>query len=349
MNEVDSTTKVEEPYKPVGMANLGNTCFLNSCLQILYQCPQMTQSLEKTSLNETKVEMLILKNWNEIYKGTTENKKKITMFPRGLLNAVRQVAKQKKMSQFTGIDQNDFGEFLLFFIECLHQCICKPRNIMIDGNPKTKIDKLAVKCYEMLQKQYGKEYSEFNDIFYGVSVSCLHPLSDNSIVHSIVPESFFMIDLPILEQNSTIYECLDKYVESETMEGVNAWYNEKTKRKENIQKTLSFFRLPKLLFICLKRFSFDGVRKNNSLVQFPDILEMKKYYCGYNSVKQRFQLKAVCYHFGSMNYGHYTACVCEYRTKKWYYCNDETVQEVEKDLVTKTMKNVYCLVYEQIE
>jgi len=66
-------------------------------------------------------------------------------------------------------------------------------------------------------------------------------------------------------------------------------------------------------------------------------------------VKQRFQLKAVCYHFGSMNYGHYTACVCEYRTKKWYYCNDETVQEVEKDLVTKTMKNVYCLVYEQIE
>ena len=39
----------------------------------------------------------ILKNWNEVYKGTIENKKKITMFPRGLLNAVRQVAKQKNM------------------------------------------------------------------------------------------------------------------------------------------------------------------------------------------------------------------------------------------------------------
>jgi ubiquitin C-terminal hydrolase len=336
-------------YIPVGIANLGNTCFLNVCLQILLQCPQIAQSLEKTSLNETKVEMLILKQWYEIYKVTRQNKKKTLLFPRDLLNAVRQVAKQKKMEHFAGIEQNDFGEFLLFFVESLHQCICKPRNIMIDGNPKSKVDILAIKCYEMLQKQYGQEYSEFNDIFYGISVSRLHSLSNDSVVHSIVPESFFMIDLPILEKNSTIYECLDKYSASETMTGENAWYNENTNQKEDIRKTLSFFRLPKLLFICLKRFSFDGVCKNNALVQFPNVLEMKKYYCGYHSVQQTFQLKSVCYHFGSLDNGHYTTSVCEYNTKKWYYCNDENIQEVDKDLVIKTTKNVYCLVYEQIE
>ena len=51
---------------------------------------------------------------------------------------------------------------------------------------------------------------------------------------SVVPESFFIIDLPIQSNEKkakNIYECFDLYTEPEYLEGDNAWYNDKTKQK----------------------------------------------------------------------------------------------------------------------
>ena len=94
-----SSTTQSKP-KMFGIANMGNTCFLNVSLQILYQCPQMDKVLKECSVQEKRPEFIILDHWNAIKEGHKQiivnpNKDPV-MFPRGLLQAIRHVAKAKK-------------------------------------------------------------------------------------------------------------------------------------------------------------------------------------------------------------------------------------------------------------
>lgn len=359
MNETSSTqistqqpdpTSTEPRKVPIGIANLGNTCFLNSCLQILYQCPSLDNILNKPPiLNKERPDAHVFKHWHEIRHGTRKNSQNTIVFPRGLLNAVRYVAQQKHADTFVSQEQNDFSEFLLFFVECLHQSISRPVEISIGGEPVNNTDKMAMTCYRMLKEQYKTDYSELYELFYGISVTRIHSLQNESTIYSVRPEQFFVLDLPVQENDQTILDCLDHHTEAETMEGENAWFNDQTNTKEDIRKTLAFFKLPEILFICLKRFSFDRrCRKKNDLIEFPETINMQKYYCGYHASKQNYRLKAVCYHMGSMNYGHYTASVKQHNTEQWFYCDDERITPTDLPTVLRTLNHVYCVVYERI-
>jgi ubiquitin C-terminal hydrolase len=350
MNETNTNNTESTRKTPIGIANLGNTCFLNSCLQILYQCPSLDHILDSPSiLNKERPDAHVFKHWHEIRTGTRQHTQSTTVYPRGLLNAVKYVATKKQVDTFASHEQNDFSEFLLFFMECLHQSISRPVQISIGGNPVNNTDKMAMCCYNMLKEQYDTDYSELYDVFYGISVTRIHSLQNDSIIHSVRPEQFFVLDLPVQSHDKTILDCLDHHTESEIMEGENAWHNDETNAKEDIRKTLAFFKLPQILFICLKRFSFDHrSRKNNDLIEFPETIHMQKYYCGYQASKQNYQLKAVCYHIGSMNYGHYTATVKQHNTGQWFYCDDERITPTDLPTVLRTLNHVYCVVYERI-
>jgi hypothetical protein len=67
-------------------------------------------------------------------------------------------------------------------------------------------------------------------------------------------------------------------VEGEILEGENAWYNEATKQKENIRKSIKFWSFPTILVIDLKRFTSNG-RKDQRHVSFPitdlDLIRIK--------------------------------------------------------------------------
>jgi ubiquitin carboxyl-terminal hydrolase 8 len=122
----------------------------------------------------------------------------------------------------------------------------------------------------MLKQIYEKEYSEIMDMFYGIYVSQLLSL-DGKKTHALKPEHFFILDLPIPENRGerTLYGCLDKFVVAEIMEGENAWMNEKTGLKEDIQKKIVFWNLPNILIVTFQRFSADGKRKIQSCIDFP--------------------------------------------------------------------------------
>ena len=328
-----------------GLANLGNTCFINSCVQILSHTYELNDFLNLDSYKKK------LKNkYDSALLLECDNLRKLLwnanciVSPGKFIQTIQKIAQIKGLDIFTGNSQNDLPEFLLFLIDCFHTSLSREIKMTISGSPENETDKIAIQCYEMVKNMYSKEYSEIWNLFYGVHVSEISSLENGKVLKTI-PEPFFMIDLPIPSNNKSpsLIDCFDLYVTGETLENENAWYNEETKVKENIRKKILFWSFPTILVIDFKRFNARN-QKNQILISFPlDNLDLSEYVIGYKKNSFKYELYGICNHSGNVLGGHYTSYV-KNSNGKWYHFNDTSVSEVgliESLVSTKA----YCLFY----
>ena len=290
---------------------------------------------------------IIIEEWNNLRTVMWANNGIVS--PNRFVHNVQQVAQEKGCELFTGWAQNDMSEFMLFIIQCMHSSISRPMNMRILGNVENSTDRMAVECYKMLKQVYNKEYSEIMDLYYAIYVS---EISDkvSDVIHSVKPECYFMLDLPIPESitgsPTTIYDCFDEFTKYEVMEGDNAWYNEATGQKTAVKKRFTFWNFPTILVVSLKRFSPCGEHKINRFVDFPKTdLDLTSYVSGYNPQHYRYELFGVCNHMGGVQGGHYTAFV-KNSENKWLDFNDTHVSDVaEAKVVSRT---AYCMFYRRV-
>ena len=329
-----------------GLANLGNTCYLNATMQIIshtYQLNKFLDSGYKNRLNK-KPESVLLIEWDKLRNLMwSEN---CTVSPAGWVQAVQKVAKLKGQDLFSGWEQNDLPEFLLFLIDSFHVAMQREVDMNIKGNVLNDRDKLAKVCYEMMQNMYKKEYSELLGIFYGIQVTQIVDLNDKML--SAVPEPFFMIDLPLSQGKSpTLQSCLDEYYKPERMSGDDQYFNEEKNEKEDVDRSLCVWSFPNILVISFKRFNNFG-KKDQRLVTFEiSDLDLSKYVKGYEKNSFIYDLYGVCNHSGGTWGGHYTANV-KNANGSWYHFNDTNVIPINDTDINKIISNqAYCLFYEK--
>ena len=328
-----------------GLTNLGNTCFINSCMQILSHTYELNNFLDtetyKCRLNK-KHDSILLLEWDNLRKLLwSEN---CVVSPMKFLNIIQKIASLKGQEIFTGFNQNDLPEFLIFIIDCFHNALTRKVEMNITGREVTEKDKLAVKCFETIKNMYSNDYSEIWNLFYGIHISQISLLENNEII-SIKPEPYFIVSLPLPLNNKSpsIYDCFDLYVEGEILDGDNKVFNEQTNKKEDVRKNITFWSFPSILVIDIKRFNFQN-RKNQTLVTFPlENLDLSKYVSGYNKELFVYDLYGVCNHSGSVHGGHYTSFV-KNANGKWYHFNDTSVSEVALTQQIISAK-AYCFFY----
>ena len=354
-----------------GLANLGNTCFINACIQCLSHTYELNDFLSKGDgeykkhLNN-KPESVLLVEWDDLRKLMWSQNCVIS--PGRFINTIQRIAKITNRDLFTGWSQNDLPEFLLFLFDSFHSALTREVIMDIKGNIKTKKDEMGKACYEMMKTQYTKDYSEFLNIFFGIHVSVLTPVIENNKVLidnsedvnylSLRPEPYMLIHLPIpskeevnirnTDKNVTLFDCFNKQCECEMLEGDNAWFNENENKKQNVNKRLLFWSLPNIMIIDIKRFitSMNGKSKKNQ--QFIDIpinnVDFSKYVEGYAKETYIYDLYAICNHHGQIDGGHYSATI---RTSngKWYNFNDTQVTEILVNDNIISGNTPYCLFY----
>ena len=191
---------------------------------------------------------------------------------------------------------------------------------------------------------YAKEYSEIWNLFYGIHVSQIISLTSGKVL-SATPEPYFMINLSIPQDNKSpsLVDLFDLYVEGEVLDGDNAWLNEKTGKKQDVKKKLSYWSLPSILVIDIKRFN-THTKKNQILVTFPlEDLDLSKYVIGYKKESYVYDLYGICNHSGNIYGGHYTSHV-KNANGKWYHFDDTSVTEIT-DMQKLISPKAYCFFY----
>jgi ubiquitin C-terminal hydrolase len=190
------------------------------------------------------------------------------------------------------------------------------------------------------------------NIFYGIHVSEIISNSTGETL-SAMPEPFSVLSLSLPDAKAansatlsapTLYDCFDLYCEPETLSAANgnAWFNDKTGEKENAQRRISFWSLPNVMIIDLKRWN-GYTRKNHTMITIPlHNADFSKYVKGYNASSFVYDLYGVCNHGGGAQGGHYTAYI-KNANGKWYDFNDTLVNEIKEEDVISPRS--YCLFY----
>ena len=314
-SEVSSITKSK-----IGLRNLGNTCFMNTCLQNLIHSEFFILKLfSKSSLLSSKAKIS-----KQFYSLCKEVSSCITtaFSPYDFKSAFG-----SKHSMFSGYNQHDTQEFCRILLEDMNSEL----NEVLNPAPYKELstlNKSKIECNKEFDEVFRKrENSLVMDTFYGQLINIFKCECDFETY------SFEKIlDLPLLLQkhHSTIdiKDLLKDYFECERIKFETKC--EKCKKKEWHTKEIKISQPPNILILSLQRQNPRTGTKNSSYVKFYDDIDMSEYLdheC-WNKNDAKYSLYGIGNHSGSINFGHYYAYIKINNT--WYEFNDSSVSIYSK-------------------
>lgn len=316
--------------------NIGNTCYLNVIIQILNNIPEIRDLCFDTKIiNKFKIKNLISKNEKNI-----KEKKLMYQFIRliVLMNKKTTIVRPIKFKVvldssndlFEGLEQHDCSEFLIYILNVIHSSLSYKVEINYSGKPKNLKDKLNIKSIKHWNNAFKNEYSLLTPLIYGQNKIKMIDIN-NKITYLF--ETFNILSLSI-DNCETLYDCFNNFIKPEKIDN----------HDEYILKEECLWRLPKYLFIQLKRFNMH--HKIDTLIDFPiNNLDLSPYNELLGKKHCKYNLIGVVNHIGINNFGHY---VCFIKDEgNWYLFNDDEIYHIddENKIITE---NAYLLLYEKI-
>lgn len=323
-----------------GLANLGNTCYMNSALQCLSHLLEFHPKNE-SFINQNKQKKTIYSEWIALQSELWSNESDQPIVPRQFLQTFIKECRQKDIF-FYNFQQNDTEEFINIFMDVLHQSIKKKIHIDIEGTVSNEIDKLSYKALKSWSRFFENDYSYIVEKFYSQLLSITSCTQCDYATVNFDPTMVLSLEIP--EDASTLSDCLDSYTKKITLDCDNSWKCDKCKQKVEPDKKIILWKSSDTLIILLKRYT--KLIKNNTFIEFPLQLDISHYSLNYGSKGTLYRLSGISIQSGSLGGGHYYAMCYNELDKKWRTYNDTHVSEItESELL---QQKPYCLFYRRI-
>jgi ubiquitin C-terminal hydrolase len=319
-----------------GLVNFGNICFMVSILQCLNNTLSLTDYIlygkYKEDVRSNCKEKFVLISFVNLVVNMWETNQLIK--PKTLVENISIFHRK-----YFALEQQDSHEFLMYLLEILHKSLCY--EVDIEESKKESSTVLIKKSVETWKKLFEKEYSIIIQTFYGNTLNTIICANGGCQMKEQLFESYNCLQLDI-DNKGSLYECLDGYFLNEEL--VMDWKCEKCKMR-GCKKDTKIWMLPNYMIIHLKRFSKTGLQKNTNMITYPlRDLNLTKYISQEKNDNNKYiyDLYAVNYHNGNMNFGHYWS-VCRNLDGKWYNFNDGNVSRVADEQIVSN--DAYILFY----
>ncbi|KAF8391515.1 hypothetical protein HHK36_023820 [Tetracentron sinense] len=149
----------------------------------------------------------------------------------------------------------------------------------------------------------------------------------------------------------SLYTCLEAFLREEPLVPEDMWYCPQCKERRQASKKLDLWRLPEVLVIHLKRFSYSRSMKHKleTFVNFPiHDFDLTDYVAHKNSSRrQLYELYALTNHYGGMGSGHYTAHIKLLDENRWYNFDDSHISHINEEDVKSAA--AYVLFYRRVK
>ena len=317
----------DDDLRTVGLDNYGNTCYINSVIQMFYHCTALRRRLA------------------EIYEVTKKNDKNVTVLHR--LVSLFNTMSAQKVDKAARLGPNDFVRFV------------KKENILFDNREQQDAHEFLLFVLNTIQDDEKKlfnideqEMGPIQRIFQGevaYSTFCL-----DCETQSGSRQTFLDLSIEV-EQNHSLNNCMSRFWATSLFTSDNKVMCSACCAMVCARRCVGLGKAPsKTLIVQLKRFKYseEGRNKLFGHVALPSEI-------GLQTSKQKtipFNLKGFVVHQGSsMNAGHYYGVFRQ--GKQWRKYDDEAVsvltdQQVlnywgERSNDDRVTATAYILLYER--
>ncbi|KAL6978143.1 ubiquitin-specific protease [Sarracenia purpurea var. burkii] len=149
----------------------------------------------------------------------------------------------------------------------------------------------------------------------------------------------------------SLYTCMEAFLREEPLVPEDMWYCPQCKERRQASKKLDLWRLPEVLVIHLKRFSYSRSMKHKleTFVNFPiHDFDLTNYVANKNNPgRQLYELYALTNHYGGMGSGHYIAHIKLLDENRWYNFDDSHISTINEDDVKSAA--AYVLFYRRVK
>jgi ubiquitin C-terminal hydrolase len=366
----------ETKFQPgiTGLTNLGNTCYMNSVLQMLSHCSgfrsffrdflraaaplslagegryqitrQSTTRLQKELLVDSSPKHLALTEATHALLRVLWSGRWPYITPRYFVNAV-----WKHGGLFAARKQQDANEFLNFFLGRVDDELKAPR-----ATQSVMMDLFGVDQYQEVTCDECNTVTKRTEPLLGLMLS-LPDENKHDNGGDGIKRNEDEAHSPSTSDDICLIDCFKSLQTTGRFVEDNQFDCETCKGKKDASWSVSLQRRPQSLLISLRRTLWDaerGIHKDSRRVKFPieldctDLLDLEK---NRNSPDEDFEgchygLKAVVAHSGSSPFvGHYISwCLVG---EKWFLFNDSSVTEATQESVLDA--EAFILLYERRE
>ncbi|XVF24583.1 hypothetical protein REPUB_Repub13aG0140400 [Reevesia pubescens] len=149
----------------------------------------------------------------------------------------------------------------------------------------------------------------------------------------------------------SLFTCMEAFLREEPLVPEDMWFCPQCKEQRQASKKLDLWRLPEVLVIHLKRFSYSRSMKHKleTFVNFPvHDLDLTNYVADKRSSRsQLYELYALTNHYGGMGSGHYTAHIKLLDENRWYNFDDSHISPINEEDVKSAA--AYVLFYRRVK
>jgi ubiquitin C-terminal hydrolase len=323
-----------------GLVNLGNTCYMNSALQCLSHLITFHPNNEKF-FNECKKadKSSLIYEWFQFQRNMWSNDSTGAHNPIQLLKRFQTICMAND-HYFSNFEQNDIDEFLIIFLDFLHQGIKRKVTMTYSEIVEDEADQVNLKSNETWKRFYSDDYSYVVENFYsqllGITSCC------ECEYYTTNHDPIQVISLEIPKKATSLKCCLKEYMKKFQLDDDNMWTCDECNQSVKPYKQTRLWKTSDVLFILVKRYRDN--RKIDTFLEYPESLDLKGYNINHSSKNNKYSLQSIAVHSGGLGGGHYYAVCKNYLDDSWYEYNDSNVRKS----VNFLKYSPYLLIYKRV-